>query len=148
MRETDWSKVLDWPGDGVRGYEIEEQEKTLKLWVRPKSGNRKLVCSGCGRKLAEACYCRCGNHFEQTSGNGFAYSPDCRGFAASLAAIQENARTTYHFRSRDSGHDCEARLVLTCLGGEMKENVFCVRSLRRVALLFTALLSTIASCQT
>jgi len=30
----------------------------------------------------------------------------------------------------------------------MKENVFCVRSLRRVALLFTALLSTIASGQT
>jgi len=28
--------------------------KTLKLWVRRKRGNRKLVCSGCGRKLTEA----------------------------------------------------------------------------------------------
>jgi len=26
----------------------------LKLWVRGKRGNRKLVCSGCGRKLADA----------------------------------------------------------------------------------------------
>ena len=26
----------------------------LKLWVRRKRGNRKQVCSGCGRKLAEA----------------------------------------------------------------------------------------------
>src|ERR1035441_7796951 len=35
--------------------EIDEHGKTLKLWVRRKRGNRKLVCSGCGRKLTEAC---------------------------------------------------------------------------------------------
>src|ERR1700736_4284098 len=54
MRETDWSKVLGWPGYRVYRHEIEEQAKTLKLWVRRKRGNRKLVCSGCGRKLADA----------------------------------------------------------------------------------------------
>ena len=27
---------------------------TLKLWVRRKRGNRKLICSGCGRRVAEA----------------------------------------------------------------------------------------------
>ena len=54
MRETDWSKVLDWPGYRVYRHEIDEKAKTLKLWVRRKRGNRKLVCSGCGRKLAEA----------------------------------------------------------------------------------------------
>src|ERR1700736_4653573 len=54
MRETDWSKVLGWPGYRVYRHEIEEQAKTLKLWVRRKRGNRKLVCSGCGRKLSEA----------------------------------------------------------------------------------------------
>jgi len=54
MRETDWSKVLGWPGYTVYGHEIDEPRKTLKLWVRRKRGNRKLVCSGCGRKLAEA----------------------------------------------------------------------------------------------
>ena len=32
-------------------HEINETAKTLKLWVRRKRGNRKLVCSGCGRKL-------------------------------------------------------------------------------------------------
>jgi transposase len=54
MRDTDWSKVLGWPGYRVYRHEIDELAKTLKLWVRRKRGNRKLVCSGCGRKLAEA----------------------------------------------------------------------------------------------
>jgi transposase len=53
MRETDWSKVLGWPGYVVYQHEIDEKAKTLKLWVRRKRGNRKLECSGCGRKLAE-----------------------------------------------------------------------------------------------
>jgi transposase len=46
-------KILGWPGYRVYRHEIEEGAKTLKLWVRRKRGNRKLVCSGCGRKLAE-----------------------------------------------------------------------------------------------
>jgi transposase len=54
MRETDWSKVLGWPGYRVYRLEVDEPAKTLKLWVRRKRGNRKLVCSGCGRKLSEA----------------------------------------------------------------------------------------------
>ncbi len=54
MREADWTKVLGWPGYRVYRHEIEEQKKTLKLWVRRKRGNRKLVCSGCGRKLTDA----------------------------------------------------------------------------------------------
>jgi len=53
MRETDWTKVLGWPGYRVYRHEINESAKTLKLWVRRKRGNRKLVCSGCGRKLNE-----------------------------------------------------------------------------------------------
>jgi hypothetical protein len=54
MSDTDWSKVLGWPGYRVYQHEIDEVGKRLKLWVRRKSGNRKLVFSGCGRKLAEA----------------------------------------------------------------------------------------------
>ena len=54
MREADWSRVLGWPGYRVYRYEIDEPGKRLKLWVRRKRGNRKLICSGCGRKLAEA----------------------------------------------------------------------------------------------
>ena len=53
MGETDWSRVLGWPGYRVYRHEISEQAKTLKLWVRRKRGNRKLECSGCGRKLSE-----------------------------------------------------------------------------------------------
>ena len=53
MAETDWSKVLGWPGYRVYRHEINEQAKTLKLWVRRKRGNRKLECSGCGRKFTE-----------------------------------------------------------------------------------------------
>jgi transposase len=54
MRETDWSKVLGWPGYRVYRHEIDEPGKRLKLWVRRKRGNRKLICSGCGRKLSDA----------------------------------------------------------------------------------------------
>jgi transposase len=54
MRENDWTKVLGWPGYRVYQHEIDEKAKTLKLWVRRKRGNRKLICSGCGRKVAEA----------------------------------------------------------------------------------------------
>jgi transposase len=49
-RETDWG----WPGYRVYRYEIDEPGKRLKLWVRRKRGNRKLICSGCGRKLGDA----------------------------------------------------------------------------------------------
>ena len=45
--------MLGWPGYRVYRSEINEAAKTLKLWVRRKRGNRKLVCSGCGRKLSE-----------------------------------------------------------------------------------------------
>ena len=34
-------------------HEINENGKTLKLWVRRRRGNRKLVCSGCGQKFEE-----------------------------------------------------------------------------------------------
>ena len=34
--------------------QIDEKHKSLDLWVRRKRGNRKLECSGCGRKFTEA----------------------------------------------------------------------------------------------
>ena len=33
---------------------IDEKNKLLELWVRRKRGNRKLECSGCGQKFADA----------------------------------------------------------------------------------------------
>jgi len=54
MRENEYTKILDWPGYRVYRYEIDEIAKTLRLWVRRKRGNRKLICSGCGRKFTEA----------------------------------------------------------------------------------------------
>jgi transposase len=38
----------------VYRQEIDEKKKTLDLWVRRKRGNRKLECSGCGRKFSDA----------------------------------------------------------------------------------------------
>lgn len=35
-------------------HQIDEKNKTLDLWVRRKRGNRKLECSGCGRKFQDA----------------------------------------------------------------------------------------------
>ena len=53
MRRNDWTKILGWPGYAVYRQEIDEEAKTLKLWVRRKRGNRRLICSGCGRRIAE-----------------------------------------------------------------------------------------------
>ena len=53
MTGREWTKILGWPGYRVYQHEIDEQAKTLKLWVRRKSGNRKLLCSGCGCRVDE-----------------------------------------------------------------------------------------------
>ena len=47
MREHDWTRVLGWPGYRVYQKEINEQGKKLKLWVRRKKSELKLICSGC-----------------------------------------------------------------------------------------------------
>lgn len=54
MRDSELTKLLGWSGYRVYQHEINEKAKTLRLWVRRKRGNRKLVCSGCGRKLEKA----------------------------------------------------------------------------------------------
>jgi transposase len=53
VRRDDWSKILGWPGYTVYRHEIDEKSKTLKLWVRRKRGNRRLICSGCGRRIVD-----------------------------------------------------------------------------------------------
>src|SRR5580658_9565676 len=46
-------KILGWPGYQVYRSEINEESKTLRLWVQRQRGNRKLECSGCGRRVDE-----------------------------------------------------------------------------------------------
>src|ERR1700722_19330519 len=53
MRDNEFTKILGWPGYRVFRHEIDETAKTLRLWVRRKRGNRKLICSGCGRKISD-----------------------------------------------------------------------------------------------
>jgi hypothetical protein len=53
MTDSEWTKILGWPGYRVYRSEINEVAKTLRLWVRRKRGNHKLVCSGCGRRVRE-----------------------------------------------------------------------------------------------
>jgi transposase len=53
LRDNDFTKILSWPGYRVYRHEINEATKRLKLWVRRKRGNRKLICSGCGEKFEE-----------------------------------------------------------------------------------------------
>ena len=54
MRDNEFTKILGWPGYRVYRHEIDEIAKTLRLWVRRKLGNRKLICSGCGQKITDA----------------------------------------------------------------------------------------------
>ena len=53
MTDNDFTKILQWPGYRVYRHEINESGQRLRLWVRRKRGNRKLVCSGCGRKFED-----------------------------------------------------------------------------------------------
>lgn len=53
MTDSEWTKILGWPGYRVYRSEIDETAKTLRLWVRRKRGNLKLVCSGCGQRVRE-----------------------------------------------------------------------------------------------
>jgi transposase len=50
--DNEFTKILAWPGYRVYQHEIDENAKTLKLWIRRKRGNRKIECSGCGRKFS------------------------------------------------------------------------------------------------
>ena len=51
MRQREWTAILAWPGYRVYRSEVDEEKKTLKLWVRRKPVNRGYECSGCGRRL-------------------------------------------------------------------------------------------------
>ncbi len=53
MRESDWTRLLNWPGYKVYRQEIDEGNKKLKLWVRRKRGYRQLTCSGCGKPVSK-----------------------------------------------------------------------------------------------
>jgi transposase len=51
--DSEFTRILDWPGYRVYQHEIDEKAKTLKLWIRRKRGNRRVECGGCGRKFAD-----------------------------------------------------------------------------------------------
>lgn len=53
MRDTDFTKILSWPGYRVYRHEIDEEAKTLRLWVRRQRRSRPLICSGCGEGVRE-----------------------------------------------------------------------------------------------
>jgi transposase len=53
LTEREFTKILDWPGYRVYRYEIDEDNRTLRLWVRRKRGNKLLVCSVCGGKASK-----------------------------------------------------------------------------------------------
>ena len=53
MTESEFTKILDWPGYRVYRHEIDERTRRLRLWVRRKRGNRLLICSGCGGKASK-----------------------------------------------------------------------------------------------
>lgn len=55
--DHEFTRILQWPGYRVYRQAIDEKKKTLDLRVRRKRGNRKLECSGCGRKFTETYDC-------------------------------------------------------------------------------------------
>jgi transposase len=53
LTESEFTKILDWPGYRVYRHEIDERTRRLRLWVRRKRGNRVLICSGCGGRASK-----------------------------------------------------------------------------------------------
>jgi hypothetical protein len=53
VQDTDFTKILGWPGYRVFQHEINEGAKTLRLWVRRKRRRRPLICSGCGARVRD-----------------------------------------------------------------------------------------------
>ena len=51
MTHKEWTAILAWPGYRVYRHELDEEGKTLKLWVRRKPIHRGFECGGCGRRL-------------------------------------------------------------------------------------------------
>jgi transposase len=51
LTHKEWTAILAWPGYRVYRHELNEEAKTLKLWVRRKPFHRGFECSGCGRRL-------------------------------------------------------------------------------------------------
>ena len=51
MTHKEWTAILAWPGYRVYRHEMDEEAKTLKLWVRRKPVHRGVECSGCGRRV-------------------------------------------------------------------------------------------------
>jgi transposase len=51
LTHKEWTAILAWPGYRVYRHELDEEAKTLKLWVRRKPFHRGFECSGCGRRL-------------------------------------------------------------------------------------------------
>ena|SRR5579862_5247741 len=54
LRDNELTKLLGWPAIECTGTRSMRRAKTLKLWIGRKRGNRKLIRSGCGRKLETA----------------------------------------------------------------------------------------------
>jgi transposase len=99
MRDNEFTRILDWPGYRVFRHEINETAKTLRLWVRRKGGNRKLICSGCGKRFTEAhdSYPQCGVRIEKV-GQLPSKAPfskdfeDAVGLACESASVRQVAR--------------------------------------------------------
>lgn len=51
MTHKEWTAILAWPGYRVYRHEMDEEARTLKLWVRRKPVHSGFECSGCGRRL-------------------------------------------------------------------------------------------------
>src|SRR5271157_5587704 len=89
MRDNEFTKILNWPGYRVFRHEADETAMTLRLWVRRKRGNRKLICSGCGRKFTEAhdyLPARCAQRSPTALNNG----PRMRGHAEPLEELDRS----------------------------------------------------------
>src|SRR5260370_28005585 len=90
MSESEWTKILGWPGYRVYRSEIKEAAKTLRLWVRRQRGNRRLECSGCGRKISDCRGLRAGG--TRSAVVRISHDGSDRALSSALSGVRDQSR--------------------------------------------------------
>ena len=136
MSESAWTKIRGWPGYRVYRSAINEEAKTLRLWVRASAGTANWsvpVVVGGSRKLprstsARSGICRASNTARQWIELYRVRCPDCGIKAEKVALLPSQAPFSKRFEEA-VGQACESAAVRRVRGSLTWQRARCGRSI-------------------